>query len=371
MPLRNGGRGPDLCAEPNPLARGTSYGRSPTPHGSEAQAKSGRSHSMSPREREARLSAFPHRWQRWTLPTKIAVVGLPLAVFAILLGLAIARWPKTFRAPTAVPVLPQVQLKSGGIEAPRGEGETLSFADIRNRRVHILRISNPNTVPLASLALTLQFPEAILSIEPQEAAPVYELKAGPELDPQPMSASWPPTMNAPSVVGYGTGNTGLWKAAITAVPAKSSIAVTITTTAEIREDEPYNAWAAKASSARGELLWLLEGTYQYASDDAIGTSEFFVPFEFDRSHRTIVAKNLHPGPLREGDKIRVQQGRGVSIPGVLRTGGYLIAKDRDGGQTYEAPVVLERLDIGVKLGLFGPLRKPGFEVRFKKDGGAH
>lgn len=89
--------------------------------------------------------------------------------------------------------------------------------------------------------------------------------------------------------------------------------------------------------------------------------------DFDEQNRAVKAV----GPIRvptEVGQVQIKQGRGVRIPGILTTRGYLVTKGRNGTE-YTAPIMLERLDINAMFGLFGsPSEKPGLKVEMRQQG---
>ena len=109
---------------------------------------------------------------------------------------------------------------------------------------------------------------------------------------------------------------------------------------------------AQAWKANNELIWLIYGRYQFTTGSEAVNEQVVVPLEFDAKNRALRALPVFRGTLNETDWVQMRHGRGVRIPGIISTRGYLLSKSRK-GIDYISPFRLERTDdIAVRVGLF-------------------
>lgn len=246
-----------------------------------------------------------------------------------------------------------------------GSDRPLSFSNIRDRRVHILEVKNPNPAPLNNFELLTQFPEAILDISSGEIPANYIVEAIENWDKQPLAVSGDVSDSQAVEPFASEEKTGLWRVIVDAVPPYGTVKIKLLSTNGL-EGSVYAEEVAQTEKwkADGELMWLLQASYRFMSGIADTVEQIIVPLYFDRNHRLV---RTFPPFRRPHDInwVQLRHSQGVRIPGILRTRGYFFAKGRN-GFNYSSPFMLERTDLDVKVGLFGsPPEHPGIEVRFR------
>lgn len=264
--------------------------------------------------------------------------------------------------------LPQFRIATEHIQVPGRHESPLSLTNIHNRRIYRLEIENPRSSQLANLEMTIQFPEPILEIRTDQSVSSSRVEASENWDKQPLSLSG--DIGTPlTVEPYSNEEkTGLWRLRLDTIAPKSKAIVEVLTTNGL-EGGMYGGWALeeeKSRKAASEALWFIDGGFQYASASEVRQERMIVSLEFDREKR--VFRPASAQVWAEHIKlVRIRHGKGVRIPGVWRTKGYLVAQGKD-RTTYSAPFALDSTqDINVKFGLFGtPPEHPGFVLTLKK-----
>src|SRR5690348_10967111 len=87
------------------------------------------------------------------------------------------------------PKMPHLLITTMPIDAPGGSDRPVSFSGIRDRRIHILKLTNPNEASLSRVELQIQFPEALLDITSGESPSYYKVEAAENWDRQPVTVS--------------------------------------------------------------------------------------------------------------------------------------------------------------------------------------
>lgn len=320
------------------------------------------------------MSLWPsgQQWKNWSLPSKLGAIGTLLAAISLVgYGLEKAFQLKDliFGDRSRVSLrLPEFRMTTTPVELPGKNEKPLSFSNIQNRRLHILEVRNPNKIPLSNIQLWTQFPEAILSVKSGEASASYTVVSAENWEKQPLTIEGDVTDSSSVEPFASEENTGLWQVTVNTVPAHSTIKIEFVT-ATGTEGGLYTEEVTKAQAqkADNELIWLIYGSYQFTTGSEAVKEEIVVPLEFDTKNRALRTLPVFRGTLKETDWVQMRQGRGVRIPGILSTRGYLLIKSRK-GMAYIPLFRLERTDdIVVRFGLFGsPPTKPGIYIQWKQ-----
>ncbi|MFB3910448.1 MAG: hypothetical protein ACE15D_18820 [Candidatus Eisenbacteria bacterium] len=207
----------------------------------------------------------------------------------------------------------------------------------------------------------VQLPEAIRSIKLAQPSANSSLLAAEAWDTQPLHVTGdilPTFVLEPFAEDELT---GLWRVTVNGVPASSAAVIEVITAAGT-ESGLYSTAAPDLERhvTSGEVMWFIELRYQVSRDAECVTRDLLLPLEFDREDRSL-AIGRYP---TSSSRVLLRHGRGVRLPGVFRTKGYLMFKGRS-GTSYDAPFMLETTkNIVVRFGLFGaPPDEPGFEIR--------
>lgn len=262
----------------------------------------------------------------------------------------------------------EFSIVSTAVDLPQKSEPAHALSEINNRRLHLLEIRNPNSRAISDLQITTQFPEAILAISAGEKPANYKVDSAENWDKQQMTVTGDAIKKLTVEPLPSDERTGLWTILIDTIAPQSSATVQLLTTLG-EEGKLYSQGARKAQERKNadEIIWLLDARYQLKSDSTVLPLRFIISLEFDEQSRTVKAV----GPIRvptEVGWVQIQQGRGVRIPGILTTRGYLVTKGRN-GTAYSAPIMFERLDIDAMFGLFGsPPEKPGLKVEMRQQG---
>ncbi len=246
---------------------------------------------------------------------------------------------------------------------PRPNEGPLPLSAIQGRRVYLLTIRNPNRFPITSLDLTTQWPEPVLEVRLAEASASSSLKAAEAWDPQPLAVTGDIPPSAAVEPFALEERAGLWRISVDSVPAFSSVGIELLS-ATGAEGGLYAEIAPEIDRRRsvGELLWLIEGHYQFQMGDDTSTRAVLLSLEFDRAMRQVTVRPVAGQPAAQPARLQIRHGRGARLPGLLRTRGYLVSQGRSGTR-YTAPVMLETThNIDVQFGLFGSPLRPGLSV---------
>ncbi len=293
-------------------------------------------------------------------------------VLFILVPTVIVYWNELLRPgylwlTTGPPQPPGFRVTSTAIDVPDPNEGEVPLSEVGSRMRNFLTIENPNRFPLTAMKLSIQWPEPIISVRSAEASAHYTVVASENWDSQPLTVSG--DISSLVVESFASDEkTGLWNISVSAIPANNTIEIELVTAVGpeggLYAEESY---ALESTIAMNELLWFIEGSYQYSLDAETETGSVLLSLVFDRQTRVF---QVRPVGSEQGSTVRIgiRQGRGARVPGVFRTRGYIVvlANERD-VVSYVSPVMLERQDLNVKLGLFGsPPTKPGFVVEIRK-----
>lgn len=262
----------------------------------------------------------------------------------------------------------EFSIVSTAVDLPQKSDPVLSLSEISNRRLHLLKIRNPNSTAISDLQIKTQFPEVILAISAGEKPVNYKVDSAESWDKQPMTVTGDAVKNLTAEALSSDERTGLWTILIDTIGPQSSATVQLLTT--LGEEGKLYSWGTRKAQERkkdDEIIWLLDARYRLKSDSAVLPLQFIVSLEFDKQNRDVKAVGLIRTPAEVG-WVQIQQGLGVRIPGILTTRGYLVTKGRN-GTIYTAPIMFERPDIDAMFGLFGsPPEKPGLKVEMRQQG---
>jgi len=318
----------------------------------------GRTRTLRRCSRSARfLFCHDHFWP--SIVSLIVAIGIVAGLYQDLLKSALCNFFSRDARP------PEVKVSSGPVNLPEQNDGPLPLADIMNRRLHTMEIRNPNAAPLSNVELSTQFPEAILTITPQDSAANQNIQSVQDWDKQPLT-----------IAGNAAGSysiepfvldeyTGLWRVRIDTIPGNRAIKVEFVT-AIGKEGGLYSEAVVEAESAKSndEVMWLIQGTYEYSKCSEAIRRKLFVPLAFDRKSRSLTVVTAISDEIDSGNRVYIRQGHGCRMPGIFQTRGYVVIKSR-AGTRYSSPVLLERTEgVDVRFGLFGsPPTNPGFIVQ--------
>ena len=261
----------------------------------------------------------------------------------------------------------EVEINSTALDLLGKNEPAISLNEISNRRLHLLEIRNPNSRAISNLSISTQFPEAILSVSAGEKPASYKVDSAENWDKQGMTITGDTSQNMTVEPLASDEKTGLWTILIDRVDPRSTAKIQLITTSG-GEGQFYNQGVKKARERNktNETIWILDTRYQFISDSVVLNERRIVPLEFDEQSRIVRVS----GPTRPPDEVvqvQIQQGRGVRVPGVLTSKGYIVIRGKN-STVYESPIMLERQDIDAMFGLFGPLPgKPGLRVQLKRE----
>ena len=83
----------------------------------------------------------------------------------------------------------EFSIVSTAVDLPQKSDPVLSLSEISNRRLHLLKIRNPNSTAISDLQIKTQFPEVILAISAGEKPVNYKVDSTESWDKQPMTVS--------------------------------------------------------------------------------------------------------------------------------------------------------------------------------------
>ena len=303
------------------------------------------------------LFCHDHRWVFWLSIIPFLILAAELREYYLV--------PAYHWLMPSSPRNPRFTIYSTPVEVPVNGEKAVPMAIIQNRKLHTLEVVNPNKIPLSNLQLRAQFPEAILEIRSPPSAN-YTVVSIQDWDSVPVQVGGD-ISNAPPFEPFAPEEpTGLWRITVSTIPPNSTIRIQFLTatgpegglyTQAMIDDEPRKA--------EEEILWLLQGSYQFIKDAEYQTEQILVPLAFDRQSRLLTALAMLTGSSSQTNAIIVRHGRGFRLPGVLRTSGYVLVKSRNGTMWTAVPQ-LERTDnIAVAFGMFGPSLEPGVWLRVK------
>lgn len=312
----------------------------------------------------SRFFCHHHRWTFYLVVLTFLLLTIPELYQNLLKPAYQTLTAESFRPP-------EFTVVSTSVDLPSATGGPLSLSSIQNRRRHLLSISNPNRFPLTAMEFSTQWPESILSVRAAEPSASYSVVASEAWDRQPLTVSGDVPLPLTIEPFASEEKTGLWHVTVSSAPSGGVVRIEFLSVTG-PEGGMYAEEASELDGDRseGELLWLIDGRYQYATSTDVETGSVLLSLEFDRKTRVLQALPVSSGGIPMA-RIELRHGRGGRIPGILRTRGYLVANanSRD-FTTYTAPVMLEstRDDLDVKFGLFGsPPTNPGFVVTIRKS----
>ena len=121
--------------------------------------------------------------------------------------------------------MPHLLITTMPIDAPGGSDRPVSFSDIRDRRIHILKLTNLNEAPLSRIELQIQFPEAILDITSGESPSYYKVQAAENWDRQPVTVSGDISDSEAVEPFASEERTGLWRVSVDSVASNGTIKI--------------------------------------------------------------------------------------------------------------------------------------------------
>jgi hypothetical protein len=284
------------------------------------------------------------QYKAWSLPSKLGFWGFVLAVVSLIWAILSWMWPNPH------PRLPQLTLRTSTLELPGLGGKPISPIELRDRRLHIFEIRNPNRVSLSNMELKLQFPEPVLEARPSDESALFGISLREDWDEQHITIAG--DVSGVPIEPFATEQkTGLWKLFINTVPPETTIRINMVSTIGPEGELYHQGLMSSRTHDLDGLKWLIYGSYQFAASTEASKSHIVAPLEIDSLTRAVSVSAAYEGLLSKSEWVSVQQGRGARLAGIFSTRGYLVIRSRN-GTSYQAPVVLERTgDVDVRFGL--------------------
>ena len=182
----------------------------------------------------------------------------------------------------------EFSIVSTAVDLPRKSDPVLSLGEISNRRLHLLKIRNPNSRAISDLQILTQFPEAILAISAGGKPVNYKVDSAENWDRQQMTVTGVAIKNLTVEPLPSDERTGLWTILIDTIAPQSSATVQLLTTMG-EEGKLYSQGTRKAQERKNtdEIIWLLDARYQFKSDSTVLPLRFIVSLEFDEQNREV------------------------------------------------------------------------------------
>lgn len=299
------------------------------------------------------------QYKAWSLPSKLGFWGFVIGAITLVWSIILWMWP------SPRPSLPQVTVRTSTLELPGPGDNPISPDVLRDRRLQIIEIRNPNKMALSNMELKLQFPESVMEARPSEKSASFGISLREDWDEQHITFTGD-VSGVPIEPFAIEQKTGLWKLFINTIPPEATIRIKMVSTIGPEAEIYRKGLISPRIQDSDGLKWLIYGSYQFTLGAEAIKSYIVAPLRIDSATRAISVGTAREGSLDDGEWVRVQQGRGARMAGILSIRGYLVIRGRNDIRYY-APVMLERAgDVDVQFGLFGnPPTLPGFEVRFK------
>jgi hypothetical protein len=195
----------------------------------------------------------------------------------------------------------------------------VSIGDVNIRKRHVLDITNPNKVGILNLELWIQFPEPILDIQPAETSASYICQRTQNWY-RPFI--WAEGRTDEKIEPYGTDQlTGLWKLSINNIPPETTVPMVLVT----KRDGGIYFQTITNCLKWGELVCVLYGHYQILNSTGAERRYVFAPLSYAADRREVTISGLSGKPIDETNWVRILQGPGLRVPGVMKVEGYTYA----------------------------------------------